>query len=258
MLDIQRLSFRHPGAGTDILKGIDFRMHEGRMTTLLGPNGSGKTTLFKCISGLWQPREGAILFGGKDMTALSSEQRAGIIAIVPQEHEPPFPYSISDVVLMGRAAHISMFSSPSKQDVLKSDEAMETVGIFHLKERPYTKISGGERQLVLIARALAQETPILILDEPTSHLDFRNQILILTKVREIARRRGLTVLMTLHDPNLAMLFSDDVVMINEGTVMSCGLPGEVITADNLKRMYGINVAVISHNGTKVICPEVTP
>jgi len=258
MLDIQRLSFRHPGAGTDILKGIDFRMHEGRMTTLLGPNGSGKTTLFKCISGLWQPREGAILFGGKNMTTLSSEQRAGIIAIVPQEHEPPFSYSISDVVLMGRAANVSMFSSPSKQDVLKSDEAMETVGIFHLKDRPYTKISGGERQLVLIARALAQETPILILDEPTSHLDFRNQILILTKVREIARRRGLTVLMTLHDPNLAMLFSNDVVMINEGTVMSCGLPGEVITADNLKRMYGINVAVISHNGTKIICPEVTP
>lgn len=258
MLDIQKLFFSHPQAGTDILKGIDFRMHEGRMTALLGPNGSGKTTLFKCISGLWRPREGAILFGGRDITVLSSVQRAGIIALVPQEHEPPFPYSVSDVVLMGRAAHISMFSSPSKQDVLKSDEAMETVGISHLKARPYTKISGGERQLVLIARALAQESPILILDEPTSHLDFRNQILILTKVRDIARQRGLTVLMTLHDPNLAMLFSDDVVMIHEGSVMSRGLPQEVITADNLKRMYGIEVAVISHNGTKVIYPEVTP
>lgn len=258
MLDIQRLSFRHLQAGTDILKRIDFRMHGGRMTTLLGPNGSGKTTLFKCISGLWRPQEGAILFGDKDLTALSPEKRAGIIALVPQEHEPPFPYAVSDVVLMGRAAHISIFSSPSRQDLLKSDEAMETVGILPLKDRPYTKLSGGERQLVLIARALAQEAPILILDEPTSHLDFRNQILILTKVRDIARKKGLTVLMTLHDPNLAMLFSDDVVMIHEGSVMSCGLPRDVITADNLKRMYGIDVAVISYNGTKVIYPEVTP
>jgi iron complex transport system ATP-binding protein len=228
------------------------------MTTILGPNGSGKTTLFKCITGLWHPRQGTILFGDQDLSKLSHGRRAGIISVVPQEHEPPFPYSVADVVLMGRAAHVSLFSAPSRQDRLRADDAIEKLDIGHLRERPYTKLSGGERQLVLIARALAQEAPILILDEPTSHLDFRNQILILGKVREIVRQKELTVLMTLHDPNLAMQFSDYVVMINEGAILAEDLPQAVLTRDNLFKMYGINISVISHHGTKVIYPEVAP
>ena len=226
------------------------------MATLLGPNGSGKTTLFKCIAGLWQQQEGSIVCNGSDITPLPPEQRARILAIVPQEHEPPFPYSVFDAVLMGRASHVSLFSSPSHDDYQQTEKAMEVVGIGHLRERPYTKISGGERQLVLIARALAQEAPLLLLDEPTSHLDFRNQILILNKVREIVRQEGLTVLMTLHDPNLAMQFSDNVVMINDGHIIARGIPADVLTGDNLKKMYGIDVSIISYNGTKVICPRV--
>jgi iron complex transport system ATP-binding protein len=256
MLTIKDLYFRHPHSTADILKGINFGISEGQMTTILGPNGSGKTTLFKCITGLWHPRHGSIFFGTQDLTKLPYIRKARIIAVVPQEHEPPFPYTVADVVLMGRVSHVSLFSAPSKRDHLGSEAAIEKLGIGHLRDRAYTKLSGGERQLVLIARALAQEAPILILDEPTSHLDFRNQILILSKVREIVRQKGLTVLMTLHDPNLAMQFSDHVVMINNGGILADDLPQTVLTRENLFAMYGIGVSVISHNGTSIIYPEV--
>jgi iron complex transport system ATP-binding protein len=256
MLEISNIYFKHRNPEAEVLRGVSFRVEAGRMTTLLGPNGSGKTTLFKCIAGLWRHHEGAITCDGGDIASLSPEQRARLIAVVPQEHEPPFPYSVFDVVLMGRASHVSLFSSPSPRDYEETEKAIEALGLGHLKERPYTKLSGGERQLVLISRALAQEAPLLLLDEPTSHLDFRNQIVILNKVREIVRQKGLTALMTLHDPNLAMQFSDTVVMINGGRIISQGIPHTVLTGDNLKKMYGIDVSVISYNGTKVVCPQV--
>ncbi len=256
MLEVRGIHFRHQRNESDILKGVDFRVQAGGMTTILGPNGSGKTTLFKCITGLWKQQRGEILFENKDISRISHAERAKIFAVVPQEHEPPFPYSVLDVVLMGRVSHVGLFSSPSKHDYLKAEEATEIVGINHLKDRPYTKISGGEKQLVLIARALAQESPILLLDEPTSHLDFRNQVIVLNKVKEIVRQRGLTVLMTLHDPNLAMLFSEKVVMLNDGHVVSNGSPQEVITEDNLKSVYKIDVSVINWNETKIIYPRI--
>jgi iron complex transport system ATP-binding protein len=262
MLNVQNIFFRHSSGLSrdngqpDILKGVSFRIPQGTMATILGPNGSGKTTLFKCISGLWQPREGSILHGDRDITKLSAALRAELIAVVPQEHEPPFPYTVADIVLMGRVSQISLFAAPAKRDIQAAITSMEQIGIDHLQRRPYTKISGGERQLVLIARALAQETPVLILDEPTSHLDFRNQILILSKVRDIARQKGLTVLMTLHDPNLAMQFSDYVVMMAQGSVVAQGLPAEVLTQENIREMYGLDVSIICHNGTNFICPEV--
>ncbi len=255
MLEVENIHFKHSRGPEDILKGISFKAPESRMAAILGPNGSGKTTLFKCIAGLWRPRQGMIRHGGRDMTKLSYSERARLIAVVPQEHDPPFPYTVADMVLMGRASHVSLFSAPSAKDIEAADAAIDRVGIGCLRTRPYTKISGGERQLVLIARALAQETPLLLLDEPTSHLDFRNQILILGKVREIVRRKGLTVLMTLHDPNLAMQFSDHVVMIAEGTVLAQGPPEGVLTTENLKRMYALDVTVIRHNGACIIHPE---
>lgn len=256
MLEIKGVYFRHQARDSDILKGVEFEVTEGIMTTVLGPNGSGKTTLFKCICGLWKPQKGSISMDHRDLSLLSDGERARICAVVPQEHEPPFPYSVLDVVLMGRVSHISMFSSPSRHDYQKAEEAIGIVGVDHLKDRPYTKISGGERQLALVARALAQEAPILLLDEPTSHLDFRNQVLILNKVREIAQQKGLTVLMTLHDPNLSMLFSEKVILLNEGKVVSNGSPQEVITEENLKKVYKIDVSIINWNGKKIVYPRI--
>ncbi len=257
MLEVKNLHFRHQQNGADILKGIDFKAHEGKMTTLLGPNGSGKTSLFHCLTGLWSLQKGEILFKERDISKISPAERAKIFAVVPQDHEPPFPYEAIDVVLTGRVSHVGLLSSPSFKDYRICEEALEMAGISHLRNRIYTKMSGGERQLVLIARALSQEAPILLLDEPTTHLDFRNQVGVLKKVRDIARKRGLTVLMTLHDPNLAMLFSDEAVMLSKGSVFCSGIPQKVITEKTLKEIYGMEVDVIQWNGMNFIYPRIS-
>lgn len=254
-MELHNIHFQHLHAAEPVLKGVSLMAERGRLTSILGPNGSGKTTLFKCIAGLWSPKQGDIVFEGKSILGLGHERRAKIISVVPQEHEPPFPYSVFDAVLMGRAAHIGMFSAPSKKDHARAENAMEEVGIGHLKDRVYTKISGGERQLVLVARALAQESPVMLFDEPTSHLDFRNQVLVLHKVKNIIRQRQVSAVMTIHNPNLAMLFSDSVVLVRNGTVVSQGSAWEVITEKNLKTVYGIDVSVISVNGKRVVSPK---
>jgi iron complex transport system ATP-binding protein len=255
MIAVKDLWYRHHSVDTPVLKGVNFHADSGMLTAVLGPNGSGKTTLFKCIAGLWEPGKGDVAFQGRSLRGKSCSAIARIIAVVPQEHEPPFPYSVLDAVTMGRAAHLGMFSTPSRRDYLKAEEAIERVGIGHLKDRPYTRISGGERQLVLVARALTQESPVMLLDEPTSHLDFRNQVLVLRKIKEIVRERSVAALMTIHDPNLAMLFSDHVVILNNGSVVAQGLPHEVITERNLSSVYGIDVHVIPINGSRVIMPR---
>ncbi|MCX8118454.1 MAG: ABC transporter ATP-binding protein [Desulfobacterota bacterium] len=256
MLEVRNLYFRHQKRDPDILRQVEFRVNGGTITAILGPNGSGKTTLFKCLMGLWRPQKGEILLEKKDISRVSTTERARIFGVVPQEHDPPFPYSVMDVVLMGRASHLGLFSSPSPKDYRICEASLEMVGIVHLRERPYTKISGGERQLVLIARALSQQAPILLLDEPTTHLDFRNQVNVLKKVRELAREQRLTILMTLHDPNLAVLFSDEVILMNHGTVLANGKPHAVINEKSLHEVYGIDVSIIDWNGTKVIYPRV--
>ncbi len=256
MLEVKGLSFRHKGQREETLRGVSFWASPGSVTVVLGPNGSGKSTLFKCIVGLWTPSRGEVIAQGRDARRLSFRERAKLFAVVPQEHEPPFPYRVLDVVLMGRASHVGVFSSPQKKDYDRAQEAVEMLGIGHIREKAYTKISGGERQLVLIARALAQEAPIMVLDEPTSHLDFRNQIQVLVKVRTVARERGKTVLVTLHDPNLASLFSDHVVVVAQGTVMCEGTPRGIITETLIKRVYNVDTKLLSFNGQGVLCPVV--
>jgi len=255
MIEIKNVHFKHPRAFEPVLNGINLKAERGKLTSILGPNGSGKTTLFKCISGLWMPGKGDIVFENGSIVSCSSSKRARIIAVVPQEHEPTFQYSVFDTVLTGRAAYVGIFSTPSKKDYVKAQRAIEEVGIEHLKDRPYTKISGGERQLVLIARALAQETPVMLFDEPTSHLDYKNQINVLGKIGEIVRLRQVTAVMTIHDPNLAMLFSDSVVLVKDGSVVSQGNAHEVINEANLSAVYGIDVDILRVNGTRVVTPR---
>ncbi len=254
MLEVKNLCFKHKGHSENVLNDISFTAEKRGLTVILGPNGSGKSTLFKCITGVWEPYRGSILADGTEITKLTPLERAKIFAVVPQEHEPAFPYSVFDVVLIGRAPYIGLFSSPSPKDYEKAEEALHTLGIYNLKNKPYNKISGGERQLVLIARALTQEAPFMLLDEPTSNLDFKNQLKVLSKIKTLSCERGITALVTLHDPNLASLFADKIILIKNGKIVAKGNPEKILNEKLIEKIYGVKVRIVKNNGFRLIFP----
>ncbi|MBV7275619.1 ABC transporter ATP-binding protein [Clostridium thailandense] len=233
------------GYGTrTIVKDISMSVSSGEILCLLGPNGVGKTTFFKTILGFLKLRGGEILLDGENIHNWSRKRLAKTIGYVPQAHTPPFPFKVFDVILMGRTAHLSMFSSPTKEDVRIAEEAVNTLKISYLKDKIYTEISGGERQMVLIARALAQQPKILIMDEPTSNLDFGNQIRVLEQINELSKK-GLAVIMTSHVPNHAFLCSTKVAFMQKNNMFTVGNVDEVVTEGMLKEAYGINVKIVT-------------
>lgn len=233
------------GYGTKIVvKDISMDVSSGEILCLLGPNGVGKTTFFKTILGLLKLKGGKVLLDGENIHNWSRNQLAKTIGYVPQAHTSPFPFKVFDVVLMGRTAHLSMFSSPTKEDMKIAEEVINTLKISYLKDKIYTEISGGERQMVLIARALAQKPKILIMDEPTSNLDFGNQIRVLEQINELSQK-GLAIIMTSHFPNHAFLCSAKVALMQKNNIFTVGNVDEVITENRLKEAYGINVKIIT-------------
>lgn len=227
-----------------VVDDISFTVNAGEVICLLGANGCGKTTLLKTILGLLKPTRGQILLNGVNIKSWSCARIARVIGYIPQLHDPPFPFRVLDVVLMGRTAHIKPFSSPSAKDERIARRCLDMLNISHLEERVYTEISGGERQLVLIARALAQEPQILIMDEPTSSLDFGNQVKVLSHIQQLARM-NLAVLMSCHFPEHAFLYSTRTILLNQGRILYSGPPADAITAERLKTLYGVEVDIIT-------------
>ena len=235
------------GYGTDVvLKEISFTVESGEVLCFLGPNGTGKTTLFKSILGLLKLMEGSLRLDGKELSTLSRAQIAQLIGYIPQAHQPPFPFKVIDVILMGRTAHLGLFSSPSKKDYEIAEEVIESLNIGHLRNKIYTQISGGEKQLVLIARALTQKPRILVMDEPTAALDFGNQLMVLSQIQKLAAK-GLGIIMASHFPDHALLYSSKVIMLKKGGVYMAGDPSEVINEVSLKNLYGVDVKIVSAN-----------
>lgn len=231
-----------------VFEGLTFSLRPGMLYALMGGNGSGKTTALRCLSGLLPGFSGTVTLKGTPIGELSRNESARTVSIVPQEHTIIFPYLVRNMVLMGRAPYIGTFELPGREDRERAEKAMETVGILHLADKPYAKISGGERQLVLIARALAQNTPVMILDEPTSHLDFRNQTLIFSILRHLVREQGLLVITAVHDPNLALHFCDEVMILHQGRLLMSGPPEEIINRDTISRVYSVKVEEIRQEG----------
>ena len=250
MLDVQSLAFGFPGR--TIGRDVSFSLGAGEVMCVLGPNGGGKTTLFRTILGLLASHDGKILLQGKSIDSLSRREIAKQIGYVPQGHSGYFAYTVREFVLMGRTAHLGVFASPAKKDFAVADQALESLGIAHLADKPVTEISGGERQLALVARALAQEPKLLVLDEPTANLDFGNQVRVLQRIGALAGS-GIAILFSSHDPDHAFLCARRALLLAEGRVLEIGTPREVIRADTLERMYGVSVKVIDLGGGAHTC-----
>lgn len=245
-LAAQNLSFGYPGR--TVGRALSLAVQPGEALALLGPNGGGKTTLLKTLLGLLPAKGGAVMLDGRPLSSISVAERARRIGYVPQAHAGAFAFSVRDVVLMGRTAHQGLFAKPSRADVAIVEAQLAELGVGHLADQPYTLISGGERQLVLIARALTQEPRYVVLDEPTASLDFGNQGKVMRQMDGLVAR-GLGVLFTTHDPNQALRHASRVALLGGGALLALGTPGEVLSEERLSALYGGRVETITNMAT---------
>ena len=250
-IEVKNLSFSY--GNRQVLRDISFSVGKGRLLSVLGPNGVGKSTLFRCILGLLHGFQGEITVDGAVVSNLGARELARKVAYIPQSNYPAFQYSVFDMVLMGTTAQSRGFSPPGPKQEAAARDALERLDIGHLAGRSYTRLSGGERQLVLIARALAQQSPVLLMDEPTANLDYGNQIRVLTKVRALADA-GYTIVQSTHNPEQSYLFSHQILAMKDGRVLAHGAPGDVMNEDLIRALYGIDAEVVPlRDGRMRVC-----
>jgi iron complex transport system ATP-binding protein len=242
-------------AGREVLHGIDLSLAGGERVALVGPNGSGKTTLLRALAGTLRPSSGAVELDGVRLDVLSARARARRIAVVPQAFATPFAFTVREVVTLGRTAYVDAFGRPSAADREVVRRAMEAMGCAAIAERSLTQLSGGERQRAIVAMALAQQGDILLLDEPTVHLDPSHQRSILELLGRLARERAALVLAVLHDLNLASALADRVIVMSEGRVVADGAPLDVVSAAMVAAVFGPGLVVGTRAGVPFVLPE---
>jgi iron complex transport system ATP-binding protein len=250
-LEARALGYGYPGR--QVGRGLDLTLGAGEVLCVLGPNGGGKTTLFRTLLGLLAAQAGEVLLEGQALAQLARAQVARRVGYVPQGHVAKFAYTVREAVLMGRTAHVSLFAAPGEADRQAAARAIAALGIESLADRVVTELSGGERQLAMIARALAQGARALVLDEPTASLDFGNQVRVLREIRRLATE-GYAIVFSTHDPGQAFLAASRVLLLAHGGVLRQGAPQEVITAENLHAVYGVEVRVAALDGARVCLP----
>lgn len=242
ILEVQNGCFGYPKQ-PDILKNINLKLEEGKILAILGPNGIGKTTLLKCMTGLLDWRSGKSLLYGKDMKEMSSKEIWSSLSYIPQSHSFAFSFTGLEMVMFGRSAHMGTFEQPGKREIEMAKEMMERVGITRLADKDCNRMSGGELQMVLIARALINEPKLIILDEPETGLDFHNQILVLNMIERLVHEEGICAVMNTHYPTNALSVSDDAFMLNRTGDFIYGPTEEVLNEENISRSFEVNVVV---------------
>lgn len=234
-----------------IFQQVNLTISRGEVFCLLGPNGCGKTTLIDCMLGIRQLDRGRLCLMGRPMTRISPRESARVMAYVPQGHDRHFSFSVLDLLLLGRTPYTAFYASPSDTDIEKAKNILETFGLSRLMHQDYTQLSGGEMQLVMIMRALLQDTPVIVMDEPTSHLDFRHELIVHETLVRLVRERQLSLVMATHFPNHAFYFENagipvTVAFMGNHTVVPSGRPSEALTEKNLARFYHIDTSVVTH------------
>lgn len=253
-IKVEDLSFNY---GTNsVLKDISTAIKNGSFVSILGPNGSGKTTILKNICSILKPKKGVVLVNNKDVRMMTPKKIAKIMAVVHQGNECDFDFTVHDIVLMGRFPYQKRFKSETQEDLDIVEEAMRATQVWNFREKSIYGISGGERQRVMIARALAQQPRILLLDEPVSQLDIKHQINIMNICKDLNKDSGITIVTTLHDINLAARYSDSIILMKDGEISAVGTPETVLTSSNIKMVYDVDVEV--HNITSSAIPYIIP
>lgn len=255
ILQLQSLSVSY---GTRrVVDQISLQVDQGEVVALIGPNGSGKTTLIRAASGVIPAETGTVLVEGHDISRMNPVQRAGYLGVVPQVRNLPPAFTVWQVVLLGRTPYIGWFGQISSRDIEQAEWALERTQLTSFRDRLVGELSGGEQQRVLLARALAQDTPILLMDEPTTYLDLHHQSVLLNLVRVLAQEGKLAVLMAIHDLNLAALYADRLALIVGGCLRAEGSPSQVLTTEILSRAFEVPVHVVTHPdyGTPLVLPD---
>jgi len=238
--EIKDLSFSYHAGDHKVLDGASLKLNKGEILCVLGPNGAGKTTLLNCMAGLLKPDSGEVLLSGRNVGEMKAKEIANIVGYVPQMHTPAFDYTVLDFVLMGRAPKTGTFSRPGKEDEALCLEILESMGIEKLAKKSYLDISGGERQQVLIARAIAQGPAVILFDEPTAHLDYGNQHRVLNRIKQMAGE-GFSIVITTHNPDHALLLGDKAAIVDRNGHISQGKVEEIITKEKLREVYDIDL-----------------
>jgi iron complex transport system ATP-binding protein len=247
MIEVKDIVFSYDGAR--VIDGVSFSVADGEFVGVIGPNGSGKTTLLKLLSKVLRVDSGSISIKGKDISRIAQREFAQTISVVPQESNVLFPFTVREIVLMGRYPHLGALAFERQNDFLIADEMMKTTDVAQFADRLITEVSGGEKQRVIIARALAQEPAVMLLDEPTALLDIRHQIDVHELLKSLNEKRRMTILCVLHDLNLAAQYCKRIIMLDRGKVAADGAPLEVLTPENISRVFGVNALVQQHPHT---------